>query len=391
MKTSFWAKIIFPAVICIIVISSCKEKKPQFTIEGSISNADTTMLYLERRSLTETTIIDSIKLDKSGNFEFTKASLDYPEFYLLRLNNQRINLAVDSTETITIKAPSATFALDYSVEGSSSSAKIKDVVLAQNKLSLAFTDLKKKFENKEISQEEYIASFRQAIDEYKTKAKDLIYTDYQSLAAYFALFQKVDEYLIFDPYDKKDLAAFQAVATVWDQYKSKSPRATQLKDFTLAAISEVRKMAQQEEAIKKLENAEPTDNSTYYDISLPDMNNNKISLSSFKGKVVILDFTIYQSDFSPAHNILINNVYSKFKGNVEVYQVSLDPDIHAWQNSAVNLPWICVRDNNPSNTELLTKYNIRGIPTTFLINKKGEISKRIFAEDDLAAEVQKLL
>jgi len=391
MKTSFWTKIIFLAAICIIIMSSCKDKKPLFTIEGSISNADTIMLYLERRSLTETMIIDSIKLDKSGNFKFTKASLDYPEFYLLRLNNQSINLAVDSTETITIKAPSATFALDYTVEGSNSSAKIKDVVLAQNKLSLAFADLKNKFENKEISQDEYVNSFRQVIDEYKTKAKDLIYTDYQSLASYFALFQKVDGYLIFDPYDKKDLAAFQAIATVWDQYKSKSPRAAQLKDFTLAAISEVRKMAQQEETIKKLVNAEPTDDSAYYDILLPDMSNNKISLSSLKGKVVILDFTIYQSDFSPAHNIVINNVYNKYKGNVEVYQVSLDPDIHAWQNSAINLPWTCVRENNPSNTELLTKYNIRGIPTTFLINKKGEIAKRIFAEDDLAAEVQKLL
>jgi glutathione peroxidase-family protein len=390
MKTSLLSKLtVF--TIGLFTLISCGDKKPHFIIEGTISDADTTMLYLERRSLTETTIIDSTKLDKEGNFKFKEPSLEYAEFYLLKLNGQTINLAVDSIETITVKAPAKTFALDYSVEGSEASSKIKDVVIAQNKLTQSFADLKKKYDNKDISQEEYIDAFRKAIDEYKTQAKNLIFSDYNSLASYFALFQKVDGYLIFDPFDKKDIGAFQSVATVWDQYKSKSPRAAHLKSFTLSALSEIRQAANNEETIKKLAESGVVDNSTFYNISLPDIKNQDISLASLKGKVVILDFTAYQTDFSPAHNILINNVYSKYKGNLEVYQVSLDSDAHSWQNSAVNLPWICVRDNKSLNSDLIAKFNIQGLPTTFIVNKNGDIVKRLSPNDNLTAEVQKIM
>ena len=390
MKTFLFSKL---SIITLAVISfaSCQNKGPHFTVEGKIANADTTMLYLERRSLNETTTIDSVKLDADGSFKFKEPALGYPEFYLLRMDKQSINLAIDSIETITVHASKPTFASEYTIEGSEGSVKIKDIVFAQNKLSRTVSDLRKQFESKEISQDQYVAEIQKALDEYKTKAKDLILSDSKSLASYFALFQKVDGYLIFDPYDKNDLVAFRAVATVWDLYKSKSPRAEHLKTFTLTTLAELKQMASQEETMKKLENTEATDHSVFYNITLPDINNKDVSLSSLKGKVVILDFTAYQTDFSPAHNILINNVYSKNKGNVEVYQVSFDTDIHAWKNAATNLPWICVRDSKLLRSEWLAKFNIQGFPTTYLLNKNGEIVKRILSTDNLASEVQKLL
>lgn len=377
--------------IGIITLISCNHKKDQFVIDGTITNADTTMLYLEKRTLNETTVIDSVKLGKDGSFKLSGSRLDYPEFYLLRLDGQTINLAVDSTETITVKAPKDGFATDYTIEGSNASIKIKEVLMAQNKLSQTFSDLSKQYQNKDISQDQYATFVLEGVNEYKEKAKDLIYSDYANPAAYFALFQKVDDYLIFDPYDKKDVTVFQAVATVWDSKYPQSPRTDNLKNFTLTALAEVRKAANEAATFDKLVNTKETENSTYYDISLPDIKNKNISLSSLKGKVVILDFTAYQTDFSPAHNILLNKAYSKYKGNVEIYQVSLDSDIHAWQNSAVNLPWISVRDAKSLSSDLLTKYNIQGLPTTFLVNKQGEITKRVLSSDDLSTEISKLL
>jgi len=390
MKNSIITKLSI-ITLAVIAFASCKDKGPHFIIEGKIANADTTMLYLERRSLNETTVIDSTKLDADGNFQFKEPALGYPEFYLLKMDKQSINIAIDSIETVTVFANKSTFATNYTVEGSESSIKIKDIVFAQNKLSQTVSDLRKKFESKEISQDQYIADLQAALNEYKGKAKDLILSDYKSMASYFALFQKVDDYLIFDPYDKSDLVAFRAVATVWDQYKSNSPRAQHLKSFTLSALAELKQMERQEETLKKLENTESTDHSTFYNITLPDINNKEASLSSLKGKVVILDFTAYQTDFSPAHNILINNVYEKYKGNVEVFQISFDTDVHAWKNAAINLPWICVRDGKSLNSELMTKFNIQGFPTTYILNKNGDIVKRILASDNIAAEVQKLL
>ena len=56
-------------VLCILV--SCSDKGPKFIIEGKISDtADTTMLYLEKRELSQTTLLDSIKLGTKGEFKF---------------------------------------------------------------------------------------------------------------------------------------------------------------------------------------------------------------------------------------------------------------------------------------------------------------------------------
>ncbi|GAB6010315.1 thioredoxin-like domain-containing protein [Dysgonomonas reticulitermitis] len=389
MKTTFLTKLAVFSII--ILLASCKDKGPHFTIEGKIAKADTTMLYLERRSLNETVVLDSVKLDGEGHFKFEEPALGYPEFYILKMENQAINLAVDSTESITVYATKPAFASEYTIEGSEGSVKIKDVVLSQHKLSLEIADLKKKYEAKEITQDQYVSGVQESVNEYKSKAKALILSDYQSLASYFALFQKVDGLLIFDPYDKSDLVAFRAVATIWDQFKSKSPRAEHLKNFTLSTLAELKRAESQNETLKKIESSQPMDNKDYYEILLPDIKNNIKSLSSMKGKVVILDFTAYQTEFSPAHNILINDVYSKNKGTVDVYQISFDTDVHAWKNAATNLPWTCVRDDKYLNSPLLTKFNVQGLPTIFLLNKNGEIVRRILATDNLAAEVKKLL
>lgn len=389
MKTSFFSKLLLLITITSFIVS-CKDSGPHFSIEGKISNADTTMLYLEKRGLNSIEILDSVKLDKEGNFEFTQVSLGYPEFYLLRLDNQTINLAVDSTENILVNAPKATFATDYSVEGSESSTKIKDVVMLQYNLSNNLSNLKKQFDSKKIDQEKYVIDAQNAITEYKEKALALILEDLKGLPAYFALFQKVNDFLIFDPYDKKDLRIFQAVATTWDQYNSLSPRTEHLKNFTLNILAEIKNNKDQEENMKRLEDLVTVESSDYYNIELPDINNKNISLASFKGKAIILDFTMYQADFSPAHNILLYDVYSKNKDKVEIYQVSFDADKHAWLNTAVNLPWTRVRDEKSLASDLIIKYNLRSFPSTFLLNKNGEIVKRLDTGDDIAKEVQKL-
>jgi hypothetical protein len=389
MKTTFLTKLAVFSII--ILLASCKDKVPYFTIEGRIAKADTTMLYLERRSLNETVVLDSVKLDGEGHFKFEEPALGYPEFYILRMENQAINLAIDSTEAVTVYATKPAFASEYAIEGSESSVKIKDVVLSQHKLSLEIADLKKKFEAKEITQDQYVSGVQESVNGYRSKAKALILSDYQSLASYFALFQKVDGLLIFDPYDKSDLIAFRAVATIWDQFKSESPRAGHLKNFTLSTLAELKRAESQNETLKKIESSQPAENKDYYEISLPDIKNNIKSLSSMQGKVVILDFTAYQTEFSLAHNILINDVYSKNKGIVDVYQISFDTDVHAWKNAVANLPWTCVRDDKYLNSPLLAKFNIQGLPTIFLLNRNGEVVKRILSSDNLAAEVKKIL
>lgn len=387
MKTSIISSFAF-LIATVLLITSCSEQKPHFTIQGNISQADSTTLYLYKRGLTETSVIDSIKMDKQGNFEFSEIAPEYPEFYFLSLNNQNINIPIDSIETITVKASAPTFATEYTIDGSESANRIKELTLEQYKLTHKLIDLRN---NTSLSQEAFASEAMQAVNNFKEIARKTIYSDPKDMAAYFALFQKVGDLLIFDPYEKEDIRSYQAVATAWEQFKPKSPRAEHVKNFTLAALAETRKAQKSESTLSEMLQKGTVDESTYYEINLPNIKGQDISLSSLKGKVVILDFTAYTEPYSPAHNIAINSIYQQHKAAVEVYQVSFDSDAHRWRNTAVNLPWICVLDNKSVQSDLISKFNIQGLPTTFLIGRDGKIAKRVLPNEDLGTAVSKLM
>ena len=103
-----------------------------------------------------------------------------------------------------------------------------------------------------------------------------------------------------------------------------------------------------------------------------------MALSSLKGKVVLVDFTIYNAEFSPKHNMDLHEVYKKIsRDDLEIYQIAFDSDEHFWKTAANNLPWVTVRDAELGNTRLLPMYNVREIPTAFVYDRKGELVARI--------------
>lgn len=371
-----------------LLLVSCK-KEPHFTIEGVVKDAVGQTLVLERRGISDISIIDSVRIADDGTFAMQVPSPQYPDLYLLRLGAQSINLAVDSIETIKIEASSKSFATGYKVEGSENSTKIKKVVLSYLDFMTKVSDLKNKLQSNTISDETYLTDVQDAISEYKDEIRKLIISDLKSPAAYFALFQKIDGVLIFNPYEKNDSKMYSAVATSWDMYYKESPRAIHLKEFTLRSISERRRS--EESANNVINKIEQIDNSDYYNINLPNINGENISLKSLRGKVVLLDFTAYQAEYSPLHNIAINKIYQKYKGDIEVYQVSFDSDIHFWQNASLNLPWIRVHDQKSVTSDLIYKFNLQELPTMFLLNRDGELVKRLSVSDDIEAEIRRLL
>jgi len=70
---------------------------------------------------------------------------------------------------------------------------------------------------------------------------------------------------------------------------------------------------QQEQQEKLLQNIPVTTETGLPDIVLQDVSGNKIALSSLKGKVVLLDFVVYNADFSPEHNMELNRIYQQNK------------------------------------------------------------------------------
>ena len=97
-----------------------------------------------------------------------------------------------------------------------------------------------------------------------------------------------------------------------------------------------------------------------FDIKLPNINGDSISLSSLKGKVVLLDFITYSNTRTSEHTIYLRELYTKYKEQgLEIYQVSFDADTHFWKTSADKLPWTCVLDGHSllSSNALLQTHN----------------------------------
>jgi len=88
----------------------------------------------------------------------------------------------------------------------------------------------------------------------------------------------------------------------------------------------------------------------------------------------------------------LRDLYEKYHSRgFEIYQISLDQNKQLWQQSTKNIPWICVRDLNGPNTRYAESYNVSEIPTTFLIDKKGNILFRSLGFEELKKEIEKNL
>ena len=127
------------AALAAVTLGSCDDKK--FRVDGSITDAKDSVLYFENMSLDGPVVIDSVKLGGDGEFSFSEKSPEAPEFYRLRIAGQIINLSVDSTENITVKAAYPTMATAYEVDGSAECARIKELALMQNDLQRRVTAL----------------------------------------------------------------------------------------------------------------------------------------------------------------------------------------------------------------------------------------------------------
>ena len=372
--------------LCMFFLSACNNSS-DFTVKGVVAGADGQLMYLENVGISNVVTLDSIKLAPGGKFKFTEKRPEYPDFYRLRLNNQLINFAVDSTETISFVADAGTFATSYSVEGSENSKAIKAITLAQLDANQAISRLRKEYEDKMISDTTYRMKVLAAADAYKEVARKYIYSAPMSTAAYFALFQQIDGLLFFDLYDRKDVKAYGAVATSYNHTYPESPRSKHLYNLTLQSMKVLR--AQRPVDYSNVETKEIS----FLDIELPDVRREELKLSTVApGKVVLINFTAYQTEWSPALNMALGELYTKYHDQgLEIYQVSLDSDFHFWRNGASNLPWVTVHDPQSVYSQVAGLYNVKQLPALFILDRKGNLVKRVEDVKKLEADVKAVL
>ena len=380
-------------MVAALAFTSCNNKK--FHINGNITDAKDSMLYLENISLNGPVKIDSVKLGEDGAFAFDENAMDSitPEFYRLRIANQSINLSIDSTETVTIKAAYPQMSFKYEVDGSENCSKIKELSLKQMNLQNNINGIVK---NPNIGVDSANVIVARMLEAYKQDIKtNYIFKAPMKAYSYYALFQTIQlgnmNSLIFNPRNsKEDVKVFAAVATSWDTYYPGAERGKNLHNIAIQGMKDIRIMENQV-AEQKIDASKVSVNGCI-ELALQDNKGITRRLSDLKGKVVLLDFHLFASSESTKRIMMLRELYNKYHAaGLEIYQVSVDPDEHFWKTSTAALPWICVRDENGIQGQSLQLYNVQSIPTFFLIDRSNTLQARDAQIKDLDAAIKNLL
>lgn len=372
-------------ILSVVAFASCNTGN-KFRVEGTIEGGAGKTIYLEHTGLMKTTVLDSVKIKDNGDFSFKADRPEYPDFYKLTLDKKQIYFAVDSTETLQLTASADSFPTGYTIQGSSSNNDIqtlrKSAANIQQKANEAFKGMDS--EKRQELETELLAM----IEAHKAIARPIILKNPGSTAAYFAIFQKVNNMYIFSPYDKADRPYYAAVATSYHTFMPEYDRSKNLYGLVMDAIKTERQARQQESLRQMIEEA----GTGYIDIELPDRNGRLQKLSSLQGKVILLDFSAYQAEESVQYTFALRDLYNSYSNKgFEIYQVSLDPGKLLWQDAVKNIPWISVRDENGPNTLTARSYNISTLPTYFLIDRQGNITGKNMDFSTLRREIEKLL
>ena len=373
----------FVLALTVLAMVSCGEKK--FHVEGTITDAKDSLLLFENVGIEEITVVDSVRLGEDGSFSFSGLAQEAPEFYRLRIAGQIINVSVDSTETITVKAKYPQMATQYEVSGSDNCLKIKELSLKQIELrqrAIAISN------NEDLTVKETNDSIYKLVNQYKEVVKkDYIFAEPNKAYAYFALFQTLGDMLLFNPRNnREDIKAFAAVATSWDSYYPNSARGANLHNIAIEGMNNTRIVAaRQAQTIDQSKIVE----SGVLEISLADNHGQQRTLTSLRGQVVLLDFHSFTLQDSPQRILMLRGLYNKYHAQgLEIYQVSLDADEHFWRQMTQQLPWISVRDAEGENA---VRYNVQSVPEFFLIDRNNQLQKRSSQMKDLEAEIRSLL
>jgi len=362
----------FAIAILAVLLFGCANEN-QFVIDGSVEGAsDDQWIYLERKEVNSTTILDSARLENDGAFQF-EGETEYPRFYNLSMGDRFAPLLIRPGEEVRFQAHADRF-YEYTVEGSPGSKDVKMLDRRLRKTKSRLDSLTRQYNQAEgkISpeqMEEINEKYRAIVNQQRDSSVSFIIDHLNSLASIMALYQKINDDL-FVLYKNSDLQYIKLVA---DSLQARYPRSQHVKSL----------VANKEDLMTKYKNLElqQTINqlgevNNYPDLALPNLQGDTVSLQGLDEKMILLSFWASWSKQSIQRNMELMSIYNRYhdKG-FEIYQVSLDQSREQWRK-AVNfdqLPWINVSNLQGLGSYATRIYNVQDVPTDYLIHQERGI------------------
>jgi hypothetical protein len=359
-------------ILMVFFIWGCSDKKV-FRIEGNIRNSDKKYIYLNLVDVDTPVRIDSAKIGLGGTFKF-KIKASEPDFYQVGFSDSDfITLLTEPGEKVKLTFKGKYLYENYEIAGSPGSENIKilDIVLAETKRKI---DSLKTVYEKSLNKPDFISAekeidyeFIRLLKDQRKKNIEFILKNLNSFASIKALYQKIDEntYVLYDPHD------IQFIKLVSDSIGSRYPNSKQAQALKKNLEIEVNRMV-----VNRFDQLAKEIPETKLDPDLKNINGSRISLSSQKGKYVLLTFWSAASSECITENIELKQLYKTYnQKGFEIYQINLDPNEDVWKKAVAfdELPWINVREDDPLNPLNARIYNVKSLPTNYLYDKAGSI------------------
>jgi len=204
-----------------------------------------------------------------------------------------------------------------------------------------------------------------------------------------------------EDYVKKHPTSYISVLIVNRLLREKMTTAEKAKVFYDGLPDDLKKTKVSEDLfIKITELSRAAIGSIATNFTAPNPEGKNISLDDIKGKVTVIDFWAAWCGPCRKENPNVVNIYNKYHADgLEIIGVSLDGRPN--QNNAKEdwiraidqdgLPWYQVSNLAGFRDGIAQTYNVRSIPSTFILNEKGEIVAKNLRGAQLEAKIKELL
>jgi thiol-disulfide isomerase/thioredoxin len=370
-------------------ITGCAQQA-DFTINGKLTGANKDSLVLEEMAEKSLEMRSSIITDAEGSFNYSDTAGN-PRLLFIRTNqNEYITLMVLNGEKITLTAEKGKIANTLRISGSPQTELVmelnEELLKATNKLdSLSKQYQELKGRGNDPQADSWVqGEYGKLIEQQRSFIRTFIERHVAEPASLLALSHQIGRQPVLT-----GSADFDLFEKVDGQLYKKYPKSI----LVLNLHKYVEAMRPQVESVQSQEKTTGT-GSVAADISLPDPDGKTQTLSSLRGKIVLLDFWAGWCGPCRRENPNLVAAYAKYhdKG-FEIFQVSLDKTKSEWLAAIKQdgLNWIHVSDLKFWNSPVARLYGIVSIPANFLLDKNGKIIGSDLRGAALDEELAKLL